>query len=92
MTLLAEPSRSPAYWARPCYLMVLVEGCNPSPTHSTAMNAGNFKTPCMDVHKLKSTYMQSVYSSNREAASGSLPSLFEFFGIAGEKIAPWKDE
>ncbi|WZZ00273.1 hypothetical protein YC2023_072601 [Brassica napus] len=97
------------------------------------MNAGNFKTPCMDVHKLKSTYMQgsfakdlnlghagercqiysgditpsclkikeefrrscdkqSVYCSNREAASGSLPSLFEFFGIAGEKITPWKDE
>ncbi|KAF3518686.1 hypothetical protein DY000_02061071 [Brassica cretica] len=31
MTLLAEPSRSPAYWAGPCHLMGLVEGCNPSP-------------------------------------------------------------
>ena len=32
MTLLAEPSRSPAYWARPCYLMIFkalfINGCN----------------------------------------------------------------
>ncbi|KAF3577146.1 hypothetical protein DY000_02033947 [Brassica cretica] len=34
MYLLAEPSRSPAYWARPCYSTGLVEGCNPSTTIS----------------------------------------------------------